>query len=224
MPAEPSSIHIARFLPGAVRTETDGRMHFAVYERNIAPILAALGPVLAGRTGNALEIGSGTGQHIKDFARNFPDLNWTPSDPDPDHRRSTDAWTAYSGTAIAKARAIDAASDWAADVADIAPLNLIFSANVIHIAPYSVAKGIISAAGKVLAKGGLLAFYGPFREGGQHTGEGNAEFDRRLRADNPDWGLRDVDEIAALAANAGLSRRDLLVMPANNRIVIFEKT
>ena len=223
MPVEPSSTHIARFLPGAVRTEADGRMYFAVYERNIAPILAALGPVLDGVTGNALEIGSGTGQHIKDFARTFPGLAWTPSDPDPDHRRSIDAWTAHAGTTTAPARAIDAAADWAADVADIAPLSLIFSANVIHIAPYAVARGIIAAAGKVLAAGGLLAFYGPFREGGQHTGEGNAEFDR-LRADNPDWGIRDTGELAALAADAGLTRRDLVVMPANNRILIFQKT
>ncbi|MBZ0127747.1 MAG: DUF938 domain-containing protein [Rhodobacteraceae bacterium] len=224
MPVEPSSTHIARFLPGAVRTEDDGRMHFAVYERNIAPILAGLTALLDGRTGNALEIGSGTGQHIKDFAQHFPNLNWTPSDPDADHRRSIDAWTAHAGTGTGKARAIDAAADWAGDVADIAPLNLIFSANVIHIAPWAVAEGILAAAGKVLAPGGLLVFYGPFREGGQHTGEGNAEFDRRLRADNPAWGLRDVDEIAALATRAGLVQRDLMVMPANNRIVVFAKT
>lgn len=224
MPVEPSSTHIARFLPGAVRTEADGRMHFAVYERNIAPIIAALSRVLDGKSGNALEIGSGTGQHIKDFARTFPDFNWTPSDPDPDHRISIDAWTAHVGTSTAPARAIDAAADWAGDVADIAPLSLIFSANVIHIAPWQVAKGIIKAAGKVLAPGGLLAFYGPFRQGGRHIGEGNAEFDRRLRSDNPDWGIRDVDDIAALAADAGLQLRDLMVMPANNRFVTFQKT
>ena len=198
-------------------------MYSAVFERNAPPIIDALAPRLAGREGRALEIGSGTGQHVIAFSRAFPDLRWTPSDPDPLHRQSIDAWRAHEGAATARALALDAAGDWAGAVAPIAPLELVISLNVIHIAPIAVARGIVNGAGTVLAPGGLLAFYGPFREGGRHTGEGNALFDSRLRADNPEWGLRDVDEITEMAAEAGLARRDLISMPANNRLLLFEK-
>lgn len=196
-------------------------MFFPVYERNHGPITEALGPVLADVQGNALEIGSGTGQHVQDFARTFPQLRWTPSDPDPGHRRSTNAWTAHNGLPVAPARALDASSDWARDLEDIAPLAFILSLNVIHIAPFSVAQGIVAGAARTLLPGGLLAFYGPFREGGLHTGDGNAEFDKRLRAQNPHWGVRDVGEISDLAEPVGLSFSKLIKMPANNRILIF---
>lgn len=221
MPVEPTTRHTARFLPGAVWTEADGRMSFGVYERNVGPISAALAPVLKGVCGPALEIGSGTGQHVQDFATAFAGLRWTPSDPDAAHRTSIDAWSAHFKRGVAPARAIDAASDWAADVADLGPLSLILSLNVIHIAPPAVLSGILKGAAATLAPCGLLAFYGPFREGGVHTGDGNAAFDDRLRADNPDWGLRDVDDIRARAATLGLGFHDLIHMPANNRILIF---
>lgn len=201
-------------------------MYFGVYERNIAPILAALTPILAHASGTALEIGSGTGQHILDFAKKFENLRWVPSDPNEEHRTSINAWRAHNKAPIHAALDLDAAQHWAAqaDIQALAPLEFILSLNVIHIAPVSVAHGIFAGAGKTLTSGGQLAFYGPFREGGVHTGDGNATFDRRLRDDNPEWGIRDVDALRALATEHGLAFVDLIEMPANNRILLFRKS
>jgi len=221
--AEPTNNPVSRFLPGSVRTEEDGRMYFPVFERNVAPICAALEPVLAGLKGAALEIGSGTGQHVQEFARTFPDLVWTPSDPDADHRVSTDAWTTKTGSSVQPVRAIDAATDWAGSVRDLGDVSVILSLNVIHIAPETVLTGILKGAAAVLVPAGILAFYGPFREGGAHTGEGNATFDERLRARNPDWGLRDIDAIVAEAETQGLVFDRLIAMPANNRILVLRR-
>lgn len=94
---------------------------------------------------------------------------------------------------------------------------------MIHIAPWAVAEGILRGAAEALAPGGLLAFYGPFREGGVHTGAGNAQFDAALKAENPAWGLRDVGELAAHAARAGFDAPALRPMPANNRLAVFAR-
>jgi uncharacterized protein DUF938 len=223
---KPTSGHTARFTSANFAREDDGRIHSRMVEKNAKPVIGGLSPFLAGVSGSALEIGSGTGQHVIAFASAFPDLRWTPSEPDPEHRVSIDAWRAYAGALTNTAIAIDAAADWAKqrDVQAIGPLSLILSLNVIHISPFKVAKGIVNGAGQSLDKGGLLAFYGPFKENGNHTGDGNATFDARLRADNPDWGVRDVDDIAELGQATGLTQIALLNMPSNNRILVLQKT
>ena len=95
------------------------------------------------------------------------------------------------------------------------------SCNVVHIAPWAVAEGIVGGAAQVLAPGGSLILYGPFKEGGRHTGAGNASFDASLRAENPGWGVRDLDEVATLAAAAGLGPAQVTRMPSNNLLVAF---
>ncbi len=95
--------------------------------------------------------------------------------------------------------------------------------NVIHITPWDVAEGIVAGAGRALAPGGHLVLYGPFRRGGAHTADSNAHFDAALRAENPDWGVRDVDEVAALADAAGLGPPRITEMPANNLLVAFPR-
>ena len=200
---------------------SDGRLVSPTFPRNSEPVCAALVARLGAATGQALEIGSGTGQHVQAFSRALPQLHWHPSDPDSIHRASIDAWSRAETPTLPAARNIDASTNFTAGLADIAPLRLMFSMNVIHIAPLSVTQSIIATAGQCLAPGGWLGFYGPFKEGGQHTGEGNANFDAGLRADNPAWGVRDIDDLATLAEAAGLSRPDVDVMPANNRIVWF---
>ena len=200
---------------------SDGRLVSPTFLLNSEPVCAALVARLASTTGHALEIGSGTGQHVQAFSRALPHLNWHPSDPDSIHRTSIDAWSRAESSALPAARNIDASKNFSTGLADIAPLRLMFSMNVIHIAPWSVTKSIIATAGQCLTPGGWLGFYGPFKEGGQHTGEGNANFDACLRADNPAWGVRNIDDLATLAQAAGLSRPDVDPMPANNRIVWF---
>jgi len=96
--------------------------------------------------------------------------------------------------------------------------------NVIHISPIAVLEGILSGAAKTLKPGGLMIFYGPFKEKGAHTGEGNQSFDERLRAENPEWGIRDVGDVTTLAEQSDLTFEALEVMPANNRLLIFRKS
>jgi SAM-dependent methyltransferase len=210
--------------------EADGRLRSPSFERNFAPIRDALRPYLDGRTGTVLEIGSGTGQHIAHWAREFPGLNWVPSDIHAEHHASIAAWGAAVGLAggcanLAEPLFLDAATDWAGDPAILAlgELTAVLSCNVVHIAPWAVARGIVGGAARVLAPGGSLILYGPFREGGRHTGAGNASFDASLRAENPGWGVRDLDEVAALAAAAGLGPAQVTRMPSNNLAVAFTR-
>ncbi len=226
MSVKPTTGHTAAFRPGAFHSEPDGRIFSKTVEKNANPVIDGLSPFLGDASGHALEIGSGTGQHIQHFARAFPNLTWTPSEPDATHRASIDAWRAHENSTTLPAITIDAALDWPGqpELQAITPLNLILSLNVIHISPFTVANGIINGAGKTLKPLGLLAFYGPFMENGQHTGDGNAMFDARLRADNPDWGIRDTADLADLGRAAGLKQIALLQMPSNNRILLLQKT
>ena len=223
--ASPSSRHIATYNPGNVAHADDGRLFAHVFERNSPPIIAALTPWLASCSGTVLEIGSGTGQHAGACALAFPSLQWQPSDPYPEHRASVAAWRAYLRLPPIPPLTLDAATGWAdtPEVRGLGALSAVVSMNVIHIAPIKVARGIIAGAGRALERGGLLIFYGPFRVNGAHIGAGNEAFDAGLRADNPAWGLRDTDEIEALAADVGLGFAALQAMPANNRLLVLRK-
>lgn len=218
----PQVRHKERFTAGNTERAPDGRfLHDTAY-RNAPPLIAALTPWLSGRRGTVLEIGSGTGQHAGAMALAFPDLTWQPSDPDPEHRASIAAWARYLRLDAAPAPLdLDAAGDWAAGLGS--SLAGVTAFNVIHIAPPAVLDGIVAGAGKALAPGGLLIFYGPFTIRGRHVGPGNASFDAGLRAANPDWGLRDVAEVEEKAEAAGLSFAALRTMPANNRLLILQR-
>ena len=211
---------------GAVPSEPDGRLHSPSFERNYAPIRDALGAAFAGRSGTVLEIGSGPGQHVTHLARDIPGLDWQPSDPDPAHLESIAAWRAHLEPRTLRAPIrLDATDDWTAipAVAACIPLTAVYAQNVIHIAPWSVAEGLVAGAAQCLGPGGLLVFYGPFAEGGRHVAESNARFDAALRARDPSWGVRDLDAVAALAAAAGFMAPRRMEMPSNNRIAIFAR-
>lgn len=206
--------------PGLTPGHDDGRLVAPAASRNETPIVDALTPVLADRKGLMLELGSGTGQHIASWAGAFPSLDWQPSDPFEQHHDSIRSWVAHAARPNLRAPIwLDAAEGWP----KLGPLAGVIAVNVIHITPWVVTEGIFRGAGQGLAPGGLLIFYGPFMEGGQHTGDGNALFDARLRADDPAWGIRDLDDLADLAAAMGFSGPEVTEMPANNRLVTFEK-
>lgn len=206
--------------PGLSDSHADGRLLAPSASRNTQPIRDALRPVLADRSGLMLEIGSGTGQHIADWAAAFPTLDWQPSERDPANVPSIVAWKAHSGVANIRAPlAFDAAMDWP----DLGPLSGVISCNVIHISPWAVAEGIVNGAARAVNAGGVLIFYGPFVEAGKHTGEGNEHFDRSLRARDPSWGIRDLDDVSILVERAGFGPPDISVMPANNRLVVFKR-
>src|SRR4051812_18494002 len=176
---------------------SDARLFAPSAARNCAPILEALRPQLP-RSGTVLEIASGTGEHVAHFAAAMPALIWQPTDPEPERRLSIGAWTAGLPN-VRPACDLDAASpDWPIERADA-----VLCINLIHIAPWAVAAGLVAGAARVLPPGGLLALYGPYRRRGQAMEPGNEAFDADLRRRDPSWGLREVEEVAALASRAG---------------------
>jgi SAM-dependent methyltransferase len=208
---------------------TDGRLDAAAFHRNHAPIWAVLQPFLAGQTGDVLEAGSGTGQHVVHFARHTPDVTWWPSDLNEAHLKSIAAWCAHAQLPnIRPPLRIDLADRaWDAKMtAANGPPKLLalFCANVIHISPWRVAEGLFAGAGRALRDDGRLFLYGPFKRDGKHTAISNAVFDSSLREGNPEWGVRDLVDLEKLASANGLRLAQTFAMPANNMILMFERT
>ena len=205
----------------------DVRLDAPAYHRNIAPLLSALDELLPTPPADIVEIGCGTGQHITAFAREFPEYKWWPTDIATEHLASTRAWmTETSAGNIATPVLLDAASaDWDLGRPGRPPQHLqaIFSANVIHISPWSTTTGLLAGAGRHLQPGGSLLLYGPFRFDRNHTAASNDAFDRSLRQQNPEWGVRDTSDLVATAAPAGLDLADKIDMPANNFILRFKR-
>ena len=203
----------------------DDRLDGAAYHRNFEPIRVVLQRFLGDRVGHVLEIGSGTGQHIVGFAEAMPRLTWWPTDPNLNHLKSIEAWRQHSGTAnVASPFALDVEHPEGlldGDGRPPTPLTAIVSINVIHIAPWSVCEGIMRLAGQSLMIGGLVFLYGPFKLAGKHTAPSNAAFDESLRRENPQWGVRDVDDVQRVAVECGLRLSDVVEMPANNLTLVF---
>ena len=187
--------------------------------RNRNPILDAMRHHLPS-AGLVLEVASGSGEHAVHFAAALPGLTFQPSDPEAAARASIDAWAARSGLPnIRPALAIDAAvPGWPVTAADV-----VVCINMIHIAPWAAAEGLVRGAAAILPPGGPLILYGPYRRGGAHTAPSNAAFDADLRARNPSWGVRDIEAVAALAAAQGFGVPDVTEMPANNLTVVFRR-
>ena len=192
-------------------------------ERNISPILDVLSAHLPA-SGRALEIASGTGQHVAAFAGAFPDLVWTPSDPNPDARASTVAWVEDSGAENLK-HPLDidvAASEWPNAVEG--PVDVILAINLLHIAPWLVAEGLLAGAAELVAPLGMVYLYGPYRRDGAHTAESNAQFESWLLEQNPEWGVRDLEKVEQEGAKHGLQLEHVIAMPANNFSLILRKS
>src|SRR5580700_10729622 len=220
--------YVVEFGKEGGKIEPDGRLDAAAYHRNHQAIRAVLRGFLAGQPGDVVEAGSGTGQHVVDFACDFPEITWWPSDLNEQHLKSIAAWRAHAGLSNIRAPlAIDLSDpSWCGQMHDgsgpSTPLA-VFCANVIHIAPWRVAEGLFAGAGRYLRASGRLFLYGPFKRGGKHTAVSNAVFDSSLREGNPEWGVRDIEALQELAAGAGLALVDIAGMPANNLILVFER-
>jgi len=187
-------------------------------ERNRAPIRDVLARVLPA-TGTVLEIASGSGEHAVAFAQAFPALTWQPSDPDPSALASITAWRDEAGLAnLAAPIELDVVKPWPA----LAPAAIV-CINMVHISPWEASLALFSNAGRLLAPSGVLYLYGPYRFAGAFTAESNAEFDRSLRARDPRWGVRDVDDLVAAARGSALELVDTVAMPANNHSLIFRR-
>ncbi len=187
--------------------------------RSRDPILAVLRRVLPAR-GTVLEVASGSGEHAVYFAAAQPGLTWRPTDRDADALASV---AAHRDSArlpnLLPALTLDvAAPSWPVTRADA-----VVAINMIHIAPWTAAAGLMAGAGRLLAPGGVLYLYGPFKENGSHTAPSNAAFDSSLRRSNPDWGVRDLGEVCELAGRHGLDFVERVAMPANNLSVVFRR-
>ena len=192
--------------------------------RNRRPILEVLRRHLPA-SGAVLELASGSGEHVTHFAAAFPALVFQPSDPDPQARASIAERVAQSGLSNVRApQFVDAsADDWTLPAEIAASLAAIVCINMIHISPWSAALGVLRGAGKLLPADGVLFLYGPYRRGGRHTAPSNDAFDRDLRARNPDWGVRNVEDVVAEGAAQRLALAEIVEMPANNLSVVLRR-
>ena len=206
--------------------EADGRLDAAAFHRNHEPIWAVLEKFLARKSGNVVEAGSGTGQHVVHFATRTPDITWWPSDLNERHLKSIEAWRTHAGLPnIRPPLQIDLTDPaWCPEMHDgSGPTELlaVFCANVIHIAPWRVAEGLFAGAARYLRSDGRLFLYGPFKREGKHTALSNAVFDTSLREQDAEWGVRDIADLEKLAGAGGLALIESVQMPANNLILAF---
>jgi SAM-dependent methyltransferase len=204
------------------RAEAGARLFSPSAARNRAPIRDVFLKTMPAR-GTIVEIGSGAGEHVACLAAATPAAYWRPGDPDARSRASIAAWTAHLGLR-------NVAPPHAADVtepgwhAPFVGADGALAINMIHIAPFAAAVGLIEGAGLLLRPGGRLFLYGPFARSGVHTAPSNAAFDASLKAADPRWGVRDLErDIAPLAQQAGFELIAVVEMPANNLSVIFER-
>ena len=207
--------------------QADGRLDAPAFHRNHEAIWSAISGFLAAQSGDLLEIGSGTGQHATALAPRAPGVTWWPSDIYDSHLKSIAAWRTYSSVAsLRPPQCIDLSDpdwSWTGDAGRNMPLTAMLCINVLHISPWRVSKNLFAGAGRFLRKGGRLFVYGPFRRDGAHTSPSNAAFDASLRAENPEWGVRDVSDLNGLAKSAGLTEAEISPMPANNLVLAFTR-
>ncbi len=197
----------------------DGRIVSPSAERNKGPIAEILMRTLPAQ-GEVLEVSSGTGQHVLHFAEVMPHIRWQPTERDPDSLKSIASWLGQTPppnvNAPLRLDVYDAS--WPAhDVAAVVCINMI------HIAPRSAAEALLRGAGNVIAPGGIMFLYGPYRRQGRHTSPSNQAFDEQLKARNREWGVRNLEDVVHLASTVSLELEQTHDMPANNLAVVFRK-
>ncbi len=199
--------------------------HSPAAERNGQAILTHLKQLLPAQ-GRALEIASGTGQHVALFGANLPGWTWQPSDLNADDFPSINEWCAQTGaTQVRPPRLLDVlATLWpAAGAAFEQPFDVIYCANMLHISPWTCCHGLMQGAARHLGAGGRLITYGPYFERDVPSAPSNLAFDSSLRERDATWGIRDLHEVVAQAELAGLRLASRMDMPANNLLLVFER-
>jgi SAM-dependent methyltransferase len=211
----PATASVAHAAEGA-------KLHAPAAARNAAALVDLL-ETHAPDTGTALEIASGTGQHICAFAAALPLINWQPSEIDPARRASIDAHVSGAGLDnIAKAQMLDAtAAGWGVVHQG---KDLIVLVNLLHLISTPEARTVIREAASALASGGMLLCYGPFKRDGQLTSDGDMRFDAQLRTADPAIGYKDTLDITRWLGDAGLTLIEIARMPANNLGFVARKT
>lgn len=191
------------------------KRHAPATERNREPIIEVLAGALPDR-GTVLEIASGTGEHAAAFAARFPALTWQPSDPDAESRGSIAEWCADAANVLPPLDLDAASPDWPIDAADA-----ILCINMVHISPWAATLGLMAGAKRLLPAGGALILYGPYCRHGVETAPSNEQFELWLKEKSPEYGLRYVEDVTAVAEGLALER--LVEMPANNLMLVYRR-
>lgn len=199
----------------------DRKQYAPATERNRQPILEVLQKAIP-KEGNILEIASGTGEHACFFAPYFSPRQWIPSDPDRLLRLSIEAWRqdCKSDNLQIPLDINVTLSDWDEKI-DHSAIAVIIAINLIHISPWSACQGLMKGVGKILHSGGILYLYGPYKQKGKHTAPSNEAFDQSLQFRNPEWGVRNLEDVVELAEKYQLNLHKIIPMPANNLSLIF---
>lgn len=193
------------------------KQYSAACDQNKDPILKVIKPLLL-NTKSVLEIGSGTGQHCVYFAKELPYLTWQASDQSM-YLPSISAWIDDAKLAnTPKVLKLNVDLNWPKD-----KYQAIYSANTVHIMSWEMVLNFFKGVGQVLDKGGIFILYGPFNYQGQYTSQSNANFDLFLKNADPLSSIRDFEALSQLAQKVGLSLVNDFAMPANNRILCWEK-
>ena len=204
----------------------DHRLFFPATQRNKICIGDVLSKILL-KKGLVLEIGSGSGEHGVEFQKRFPEIIWQTSDPEIEHRKSIISWIDHEKLNIKmpKPLEIDVRKiPWPIPPKLVDNLQVIISINMVHIAPWECTESLFEESGKLLNYGKFLILYGPFKIKNKHISESNKSFDKSLKIQNNDWGVRNLEEVNKEAFVNGFKQRQLIRMPANNFILIYEKT
>jgi len=191
-------------------------------ERNKAPILEALRSRLPD-SGTLLELASGSLQHALFMAPHFPALTWMPTEIDSRVLAEAGDFAAALGDRWPGNLQTTARLDVMAHPWQVAPVDVIYTANLLHISPFGATRGLFREAARVLTDTGRLLIYGPFRQAGEFRSEGDRQFDQSLRSRNSDWGIRDLEDLMRLANQSGLRLTETLAMPANNLLLRFDR-
>lgn len=206
----------------SVAHKGEGERLFAPSAARNLEVLCDLLDEVAPKTGQALELASGTGQHVVGYATRLPGLAWQPSEPDPERRASIDAHAADAGVGnIAPAIALNAAqAGWGTQHAG---KSLIVLSNLLHLITDEATNTLIHEAAQALAPGGRLVIYGPFMRGGELTSDGDTSFHAGLIARDPAIGYKDDFDMMDLIQGAGLDMAAVIEMPANNLALVAQK-
>lgn len=196
----------------------------AAAERNKHPILETLRTLLRAQ-GRALEIASGTGQHVAWFAQHLPGWTWWPTDLRDTYFAELQAHIQASvpeslRDRVAAPRLLDVQQEpWPLEGARF---DLIYCANLLHIAPWACCGALMRGAARHLEPGGQLVTYGPYLEDDMPTADSNLDFDASLRSRNPDWGLRRREAVEQEAQAVGLRLAARHALPANNLLLVWQ--
>ncbi len=213
-----------RSVPGtaSIANPEGGKLFAPSAARNLDVLCDLLEQIAPSAGRHALELASGTGQHVVGYANRLPQYNWQPTEAAEDRLHSINAYMEEAALPnVQPAKLLDAtAPGWGAQVA---PQDLIVLSNLLHLISTTEAQCLIQEAAQALAPGGRLLIYGPFTRGGELTSPGDQSFHASLQAHDPEIGYKDDFDVLDWAEQAWLSPVEVVETPANNLALVLSK-